>query len=583
MTKLLGLLSLIEYGNHYHFTENVLLEKIAIYISRIIKALAKDCDNAIFVVDDSVIQVFSQLQHKSKKTTPIDFVSHNIKNIQAIFSNKAVQNRLENEQFYSQHRIKKNYDFHHKACEKIFLDIEKSEQPFWVQIDHFDGDQLDIYDGEGRYSTGFIRLSVLSEKALEYDYFAFQILSRAVDVSSDLRKLIKEIYRPYFIEYYIESSQLTRRQKEELNSTILSDSGWFNARFVSIEDNRAERTRQFDGVFSYSASPVIYKKRRLEIIDKVRGYNSRLSPVYTPINASPDKEIEQELKAIFKDTVLNKVKIYKIGNGNCVYSYGTNAKNKEAKRLLYDIGFDNSSAVRACIHSMKVPYQPSIDSIRKLVPSCIILSHWDADHYKACAYAGNAIYDCRWIAPTLDNSTKGTSTNAKRLAQYLFHINKLMLVQRTTQRKISIDLTGYSTLTLLIGKTVKGLSPENCRGIAIKYENHHPCVATNEIRCLMQGDVPYTALLPMEVISSETPYEYLIVPHHGSKMDLIPCPSMQDGVAVICCTNQPTDGRPQCCHLKWLNDHYSNVVTTEEAPSIYIQLNLRQKNSVIMK
>ena len=122
-------------------------------------------------------------------------------------------------------------------------------------------------------------------------------------------------------------------------------------------------------------------------------------------------------------------------------------RRKKEKRLLYDIGIDNQVAVKAEIGKMPYSYQPSIRCIRKFAPSCLILSHWDADHYKACVYGGKSIFDCTWIAPDL----KDASINAKRLEAYLYSIGKMMFVDRSAGRAIKVDLTSYSTLTLYIG------------------------------------------------------------------------------------------------------------------------------------
>lgn len=144
----------------------------------------------------------------------------------------------------------------------------------------------------------------------------------------------------------------------------------------------------------------------------------------------------------------------------------------------------------------------------------------------------------------------------------------MMFVDRSMGREMNVDLTYCSKLTLYIGKNAKDLSKANCEGIAIKHENCYPCVAGEKIRCLMQGDVSYNSLPQEADFMAETPYEYLIAPHHGSKMVLTDFASIQDGTAVICCTDNRNwnkkkgtiKNRPVEKHLRWLEKQCDSEV-----------------------
>jgi len=61
---------------------------------------------------------------------------------------------------------------------------------------------------------------------------------------------------------------------------------------------------------------------------------------------------------------------------------------------------------------------------------------------------------------------------------------------------------------------------------------------------MMQGDVPYKSLPEAAKFETENPYEYLVVPHHGSQMDysLLKCnPLFLDCDAKVRLFSQPAN------------------------------------------
>lgn len=498
-----------------------------------------------------------------------------------------IQQCLADERFYKVNNLQK-FDYgklHHLICKWLFQKIEESSDSkkcFWIQIDHSDTLPFENNDREKKdfsdWSLGdYIRLSVLSNEVLEYDSFVFGMLN---EENTEFSSVIREVYRPYFIEYYVDASKLTQEQRGFFTNPE-NRTNWFKAYFADDENSNTDVERWlFEGVFSYSASPVTYKKRKLVIdCDSVDdSVLNRINRTYKfPTGyCSNDSVIISELQNIFHDVIFNKVRAYRVGNGNCIYSYGK-AKKKE-KRLLYDIGFDNNTSVREFdLHtSSSCPYHSAIIRIRNLNPHCIIISHWDSDHYKACAYGNKTIFDCLWIAPDVNDA----AANAKRLGAYLYKIGKIRFVPRDIAREIKIPLTSNNDLVLYVGRNGGDLSKINCEGIAVKHENR--LWKNKVIRCLMMGDVSYKSLPSSANFKTENPYEYLIAPHHGSKMDLAllygPLKSRKKGrKAVICCNdnkNPAVPDRPEDVHRIRLRKWYREVAMTENAGS-YVQINLR--------
>lgn len=566
--------------------ENSFFTEIFNYIFSIMECLVDDIDKNILSISKEIEikKQFQNLRTEEAKTIILDCnkiysVLAKVDQTKEILTDSEIVNHFKNSKFFKRHNLQE--DLHHYICNKIFNKIDivndennenNSNKNFWVQLDHndtFNNTENERLKLDTTFdSASYIRLSVLSKDCLQYDDSIFNMLNNE---NEQLRQVIEEVYRPYYIEYYIDISNLNKSQRSFLFRDDINET-WFNAHFISEQEDAADNQILFNGVYAHSASPVTYKKRKLVIEDPVHATDLNLiKKTYTLPGAylSTDDEIKKRLLTIFKNVVFNKVRIYKVGNGNCVYSYGKSGKQE--KRLLYDIGYDNYTDVEEHISNRSSSYQHVINRIRKFIPTCIILSHWDSDHYKACAYGRKEIFECLWIAPDTNNA----GVNAKRLGIYLYKINKLMFIDSTKSTAICVQLTNYNKLTLYIGNNGGDLSKINCQGIAIEHENNFP--KKDRIRCLMQGDVSYRSLPPQANFINNNPYEYLIVPHHGSEMDysFLSGASPKKGKAVICCNN--TENRPKDTHLDKLNQCYDEVTTTESAIN-YIEFNLRKRN-----
>lgn len=499
------------------------------------------------------------------------------------FDMEKVLEHFDDEKTYERHRLERfSYkNLHRYICKNIFDDIEKtrgvnSENYFYVHVD--DNDILVDSNGNADINSaeGYVKLDIFSKAEWEYDETILHMLRSQ---NEELAGIIRELYAPYFTEYYIRSDQLT---KEQVNFIFRFDEEypksyvWHKARFVSDENEQPDGDGYiFEGVYSYSGSPIKYRNTKLWIEDENvdRAKINAINKTYLPVGgACADEDIKETLTGIFAKVKFKKVLLYKVGNGNCIYSYGTSAH--EEKRLLYDVGFDSKKAIKAEIEEMPSPYQLALKRIAHILPSCVILSHWDTDHYKACVYCRKEIYDCIWIAPDYYDA----GVNAKRLGAYLSAINKLLMVDRALPRMLHIPLNYFNDLTLYIGKKSAYISKQNCEGIAIKIENR------KEIRCLMQGDVPYSSLPDEAKFKNDYPYDYLVVPHHGSKMkyDLLKNEgrAVASGKAVICCDVNFAKGRPDKEHYKYLKSCYNEIEMTGNAKT-YMEFDLTKKGQLI--
>jgi beta-lactamase superfamily II metal-dependent hydrolase len=433
---------------------------------------------------------------------------------------------------------------------------------------------------EGR---NIIKLEIISDDIMNYDRYVFDILRS--ESNNTIKDTIREIYRPYLLEYYIDLDEKDERQSNFLQQ-MFQGNGWYGAYLVDENtDIDSSDSIIFKGVFAHSTSPVEYENRKLVIkankADKVAFDKINKTYDTSKINPADDNEIKMKLKELFEGVSFVKTDVYKVGNGNCIINYVNKNEEDEERRFFYDIGYGTG----ACTG---VKYKDALESINSKTISnlnCIILSHWDTDHFNGYVYANENIYNIMWIAPFIENKEK--KLNAKRLMSYLDSINRLMVVARNPARKaIEIVCSVNSKMILYVGGKKRGIDNKitscNREGIALYMENDK--TSSGKIRCLMLGDVPYKSLPEAANFSGENPYDYLVAPHHGAEMDcsLLQKPNVPDknrGQAVICCDGNSENNRPNEKHLKALQECYEKVMNTESAIISYIELDLQKKDN----
>lgn len=500
----------------------------------------------------------------------IEYKKEVIKRASEIFENKAIKEYLNSDLFYVTHRIKK-CSLHQKICKEIFQNMDNNNEIFVsVERDTEEEARLEEFFS---VSEEHIKLEVVSAEILSYDEYVFERL-----VDTPISEYIKEIYRPYLVEYYIDARDLNQNQRLFLLE-MYQNRGWYRAALT--DETATDEDNIFGGTFIHSASPVVYQGRKIKIIDsnvdETTLNNIKKTYDTSSISCCKDADIKKKLEELFADVRFETTRVYKVGNGNCIYNYGK--KGTKETRFFYDIGFDMSAYIgKNPIKRSKNQYIKALYSIGHMKPECVILSHWDEDHFRACVYANKAVFEKKWVAPYI--YTSENKANAKRLFLYLYKIGSLMVVQRGIARDIVVQHGAQRTMTLFVGKrqpgTDKKITKCNCEGIALYLEND--TARYGKIKCLMQGDVPYMSLPQQTNFAKENPYTYLVAPHHGAEMDcsMLMGALKKDGQAVICCTNDTSKNRPEINHLNALTKCYDKVECTETA-SHYIQFDLRKK------
>ncbi|MBZ9624382.1 hypothetical protein G9F71_016135 [Clostridium sp. FP2] len=397
--------------------------------------------------------------------------------------------------------------------------------------------------GEGSNRDDIIHISLINEDMLNYDADFFQ------------REDKDAYYRPYFYEFYAHSSSI---DKNALSFLMESQGKWMTGKFYSDEKPHNERGYTIPGDVFFSASPFKIAGKYLTITDKTvpvevsTKYLSTYDTSGAVVSPSSTKYIE--MSRIIDETMSSDdfiTRIYNVGQGNCVY-----IRTSENKRILFDIGYNKNpgSSDWNDYHITRSKF-----SIMHMKPHLNILSHWDMDHIIGVTFAQNNMFDHPWIAPNLNELSK-ISASAARLAKYLFWKNQLYLVDDSFLGNLVCSGRGFN-LWRGIGRNntaspKHGLNKANNFGLIIEL--------IGDNRMLLPGDCEYT-MFPSRLNFSTTRYNYLMVPHHCSKMERFSLARTLDSVnyAIISAGDNSYNPRhPYGDHMNQLKNVNYNILQT---------------------
>ncbi len=187
----------------------------------------------------------------------------------------------------------------------------------------------------------------------------------------------------------------------------------------------------------------------------------------------------------------------------------------------------------------------------------------------------NDVYDLGPNPCAGDTDVNKELDGVLEVAKYLQVLKNLILVDRSSGRRIAGVQGCVSKLELFMGEKKKGkdkkITYHNKEGLILSLVNKK----WEYIRSLMLGDVPYESIPTGIMFAGNTPYDYLIVPHHGAEMDtglLSSATGKRDGYAIICAKPK----RPDAVHKKALEKNGYITMTTGDA-GLCIDINLSRK------
>ena len=492
----------------------------------------------------------------------------------------------------------------HEICHEMFWNAFRGRSKMYIQIQDLrfdDGGGFykpdKIVDEnrikrEGENETITLQCSLLTLQMLDYDIMMFRAMNDTAD--EEYSSAAQQHYRPYFFSYVVEITQEKYDKLKELQKNLLgvertllneedepSPYVWLACTFnpeidVSYVD--------FEGYVVQSASSINKIRADIHIIEDEKtpiGVINSILDGYT-LNNSCLKDDDCFIRLIKKElrhNPLSTIDVYKIGNGNCVFAQETDSDVS----FFYDIGFNYRHRPQKIVPGASYSYIDTMKEIYAKNPSFFILSHWDMDHIAGVAAARKDFFDKNWFAPDCYDAC----TDAKRLAIYLDLKRHLFLAERRPKKgtrpgrligQINIKSATVPFQTLAVYKLYMGKKDKcdssypNCEGIVIEYMD-----TTNKKKVLMKGDVNYASFNKARSTNKDTLFaytqiDYLIAPHHGSEHTAFEQITdygrivNKGTMAIICCTNECADNRPNDNHRKELEKRFDdNVYTTEEA------------------
>lgn len=445
-----------------------------------------------------------------------------------------------------EHRIFCNelrpYPFYDDSSKKVYIKIVKMPK-------------LNLQDS-GEYTNRndeneILQISLINDDMLNYDASFFE------------REKNEIAYRPYFYEFYSDSGLIWNKDALSFfaeNQDVLLI-GEFKDKYEQVNEN----DYTISGTVFFSASPFRIERKSLTITNKaapddvkdkyLKTYNTSASVV------SSGTSSYNNMCKILNDSMSScdfRTRIYNVGQGNCVYIYS----NKNT-RILFDIGYNK---IPGSVDWNDYHIKKSKLSISRMRPHLNILSHWDLDHIIGVVFAQDDMFNHPWIAPDL-NELSTTSISAARLAKYLCWKNQLFLIDKSFLGAIVHRGTGFKLWRGAgrnnTGRPNYGMNKENNYGLIIELFGHY--------NMLLPGDCEYV-MFPANLRFYTKKFNYLMVPHHCSKMQLIPLASSSSGNDYAIISVGDNSYNPKHPYLPHINALQKEYLIKQTVGSWYIEI-----------
>lgn len=491
----------------------------------------------------------------------------------------------------------------HEICHEMFWNAFRGCSRMYIQLPNLTSEKNTFSDysdrgadakrieGEDEENVITLSCTLLTLQMLDYDIMMFRAMNDQED--QEYRDAAINHYRPYLFNYVAEIDEkkfqeLQKLQQQKYSTTEIVSADVRDEPYLWLACTFNPDTREslidLNGYVVQSASSINKIKADLSIIEddgtSVKVKKDILDGYELNSSCMQDDDFIYELSCGLD--CLSSIYVYRIGNGNCVYAEN---KNKDMS-FFFDIGFNHKHRPKKLVPTSTYNYSSAMKKVLAKDPSFFILSHWDLDHIAGSFAAKKDFLNKKWFTPDCFDAC----TDAQRLAKYLDLKGNLLRVERKKFGRLigEINIGNNTTYKLFMGEKAScDRSYPNCEGMVIKYEDTDKTV-------MMMGDVNYESFnkainnynnklvglgstLKSEPLFADTPIDYLIVPHHGSKhtsYNLIVGSKLIKGTeAIICCS---TGGnRPNRDHRQELEKRFTVSTTHSNAQAKdYIEIRL---------
>lgn len=350
-----------------------------------------------------------------------------------------------------------------------------------------------------------VYISLMNDNIVELDFRFFTSNNQAEGFRYFEDSNLLKYYKPYYYEFYAEIPT-----NEYHRSIELTNFNWFKAQLLDIEDWNSNEV-MIKGVVEFSASPFVESGMCLKYNTKAvdAATIKKLEGVYTFSNSIEICSIKRnifhtQLNNAFGHCKDIHARVYDVGQASCVYLFS----NIKSERNLFDIVIPRDPEKRSDDRKRK-PVKNSMKSAAKFVPELLILSHWDMDHIKGAFLLKQTAFDQYWIAPSFIDSKARISQSVKMLARYLDFNGKLLLVSDLSNGDL---IWGNCRAGLWKGKgMIKGNKLSAVKNMGLLLQLYGSDGTT-----ILSGDCEYLSWPDMLDLKDN---KYLVVPHHGSKLN----------------------------------------------------------------
>lgn len=402
-----------------------------------------------------------------------------------------------------------------------------------------------------------LHLTVMTPEMLLTDYL-FYTYNAGQDEYSNIPENwgrgIASLYKPYyyaFDQYELETvdDSLLRKLKEK------DDFGyqWFRAT-IWLNSESAEASisdGMLRGRLSFSASKMQSKSIVMRVANKVA--QQELLDALKAIDEFPDISRFDTNVSPYVCKVMGNidsksfVKVYNVGQANCIYVHLYLKGQAEEKKFFFDVGrpFDVLNPQKGTWFANPDLGDNTVMSKNLLHISCckpdvIFLSHWHTDHVLGSLLLGRYVYEdtssCIWIAPM---PNEYVLKMYRRLIKFLIIKKKIFFVDSKNVKKGVVASNGDCILYQGQGKNSNDL---NVTSLMLKMKN-----------TLLAGDCMYQ-YWPHNLQQNINNIEQMVIPHHGSKLKpkdeavIKNTNKLKREMAVIC-TGENKYGHPNQTHI----------------------------------
>lgn len=254
----------------------------------------------------------------------------------------------------------------HEICHELFWNAFSGRSKLYIEMRDLRSGRAPFYKEEGGAEEGTMTLScsLASEQMLEYDAMMFEAMGNRED--EDYSRAAREHYRPYLFSYVAEIGRESYEELRELQTELAgpAEEGedayspylWLECTFAPDAPGPYVKLA---GYAVQSASPIDKPKAALKLLKggkRPRMTRKEAFEKYAPQRAyaKGDSGFRQVAGRALGSVLLERIDIYRIGNGNCVYAQDGSG----GTGFFFDVGYNYMHKLKKLRPGVSYAYSP---------------------------------------------------------------------------------------------------------------------------------------------------------------------------------------------------------------------------------